>query len=166
MKALFNINSSNIFLEVKPNDTVLSLLRNNGYTEVKCGCHEGECGACMILLDDSQVNSCQVLAMSVRERSIKTVKSIGTLYAPHKLQKNFIENGADQCGFCAPGMIISAYSILKEHNNNPSEKDIIEGLDGNLCRCTGYVKIVEAIKKTAEELKKENIPAEQVCLGM
>ncbi|HEX2963304.1 MAG: (2Fe-2S)-binding protein [Bacteroidota bacterium] len=165
MKIPFNINSRVIDLELKPNETLLSVLRNNDYTEVKCGCNEGECGACLVLLNDKPVNSCQVLAMSVRDKKIKTVKGIGTIHLPHLIQKAFVEAGADQCGFCSPGMIIASYSILKETDNKPTKEDIKRGLDGNLCRCTGYVKIVEAVEKAAK-LSAEVKTPEAVCSDM
>ncbi|HEX2865590.1 MAG TPA: (2Fe-2S)-binding protein [Ignavibacteriales bacterium] len=167
MKIPFNINSRIKELEVKPNETLLSALRNNGYTEVKCGCSEGECGACLVLMDEKPVNSCQVLAMSVRDKKVKTVKGIGTLYLPHQIQKAFVKAGADQCGFCSPGMIIASYSILKETENKPTKEDITRGLDGNLCRCTGYVKILEAVENAAKtSLTEETKAPEAVCTNM
>ncbi|HEX2963205.1 MAG TPA: (2Fe-2S)-binding protein [Ignavibacteriales bacterium] len=165
MRIPFNINSRVTELELKPNETLLSVLRNNDYTEVKCGCNEGECGACLVLLNDKPVNSCQVLAMSVRDKKIKTVKGIGTIHLPHLIQKAFVEAGADQCGFCSPGMIIASYSILKETDNKPTKEDIKRGLDGNLCRCTGYVKIVEAVEKAAKQSAEAKTP-EAVCSDM
>ena len=158
MKINFNINSESKDLEIKPNETLLDVLRNNGYTEVKCGCNEGECGACLVLLNEKPVNSCQVLAMSVRDKEVKTVKGIGTLFSPHIIQKTFAQTGADQCGFCSPGMVIASYSLLNEHPS-PTREQIVEGLDGNLCRCTGYVKIIEAVEKSAV-LINENVNAE------
>lgn len=165
MRIPFNINSRVTELELKPNETLLSVLRNNDYTEVKCGCNEGECGACLVLLNDKPVNSCQVLAMSVRDKKIRTVKGIGTIHLPHLIQKAFVEAGADQCGFCSPGMIIASYSILKETDNKPTKEDIKRGLDGNLCRCTGYVKIVEAVEKAAKQSAEAKTP-EAVCSDM
>ncbi len=156
MKANFKINNSIKELEIKPNETLLTVLRNNGFTEVKCGCNEGECGACLVLLEDKPVNSCQVLAMSVQNKNIKTVKGIGTLHNPHLIQKIFANTGADQCGFCSPGMVISAYNLLKE-NPNPTEEEIAESLDGNLCRCTGYVKIIEAVKRSSIIIQENKV---------
>jgi len=152
MIARFTINGASRELELQPNETLLNMLRNNGFTEVKSGCQEGECGSCLVLLDEKPVNSCQVLAMSVQRRKIRTVKGIGTLQAPHVIQKAFAERGADQCGFCSPGMVISAYSLL-QHNPNPTREEVTEALDGNLCRCTGYVKIIEAVEYAAELLR-------------
>ena len=113
MKLEFKINNTSKALELLPNETLLNVLRNNDFTEVKCGCNEGECGSCTVLLDGKPVNSCQVLAMSVQEKEITTVKGIGTLYTPHLLQKTFVEAGADQCGFSSPGMVLASNSLLK-----------------------------------------------------
>lgn len=151
MKLPFKVNNKSKELEILPNETLLHVLRNNNFTEVKCGCNEGECGSCTVLLDGKPINSCQVLAMSVQEKEITTVKGIGTLYTPNLLQKSFVEAGADQCGFCSPGMVLASYSLLKE-NPNPTREEILVALDGNLCRCTGYVKIVDAVELTARKL--------------
>lgn len=155
MKLPFNINNKRKEIEVQPNETLLHALRNNNFTEVKCGCNEGECGSCTVLLNGKPINSCQVLAMSVLEKEITTVKGIGTLYTPHLLQKSFVEAGADQCGFCSPGMVLASYSLLKE-NPQPTREEILVALDGNLCRCTGYVKIVDAVELTARKLHSTN----------
>ncbi|MCK9426380.1 MAG: (2Fe-2S)-binding protein [Ignavibacteriaceae bacterium] len=159
MKFPFKVNNKSKDLELLPNETLLHVLRNNDFTEVKCGCNEGECGSCTVLLDGKPVNSCQVLAMSVQEKEITTVKGIGTLYTPHFLQKSFVEAGADQCGFCSPGMVLASYSLLKE-NPKPTRKEILTALDGNLCRCTGYVKIVDAVEMTAQKLQTNNLEME------
>jgi aerobic-type carbon monoxide dehydrogenase small subunit (CoxS/CutS family) len=151
MRQTFKINSADKELVLNPGDTLLQTLRDNGFTEVKCGCSEGECGACLVLLDDMPVNSCQVFAMSAKNKDIKTVKGIGTLHYPHAIQKAFVEAGADQCGFCTPGMVIASYALLKK-NPKPTKQEINEALDGNLCRCTGYVKIIDAVEKAASDL--------------
>ena len=151
MRQVFKINSVEKELLLNPGDTLLQTLRDNGYTEVKCGCSEGECGACLVLVEDLPVNSCQVFAMSIKDKKITTVKGIGTIYHPHKIQKAFVEAGADQCGFCTPGMVIASYALLK-NNPKPTKLEINEDLDGNLCRCTGYVKIIEAVEKAATEI--------------
>lgn len=152
MRKNFVINSEVKELTLNPQDTLLKTLRDNGITEVKCGCNEGECGACLVLLDGKAVNSCQVFAMSVNEKPITTVKGLGTVHFPNLIQKSFVEAGADQCGFCSPGMVIASYALLKE-NPEPSKEEIKEALDGNLCRCTGYVKIVDAVERAAASLK-------------
>jgi carbon-monoxide dehydrogenase small subunit len=156
MRQVFKINSVEKELTLNPGDTLLQTLRDNGYSEVKCGCSEGECGACLVLLEDMPVNSCQVFALSVINKKITTVKGIGTIYHPHKIQKAFVEAGADQCGFCTPGMVIATYALLKK-NPKPTKEEINEALDGNLCRCTGYVKIVDAVEKAASELSSKNL---------
>ena len=156
MRQVFKINSVEKELTLNPGDTLLQTLRDNGYSEVKCGCSEGECGACLVLLEDMPVNSCQVFAMIVINKKITTVKGIGTIYHPHKIQKAFVEAGADQCGFCTPGMVIATYALLKK-NSKPTKEEINEALDGNLCRCTGYVKIVDAVEKAASELSSKNV---------
>jgi len=155
MRKMFNINSAVKELELNSGDTLLHVLRENGYTEVKCGCDEGECGACVIMIDGKPINSCQVFAMSVKDKEITTVKGIGTIHYPDIIQKAFVEAGADQCGFCSPGMIISSYALIKE-NPHPTKQEITVALDGNLCRCTGYVKIVEAVEKASIEISSKN----------
>ncbi len=152
MKVKFNINGESKELDVESNKTLLSTLRDNGYNEVKCGCNEGECGACLVLLEGKTVNSCQVLAMSAGGKNITTVKGIGTIYMPHIIQKEFVKAGADQCGFCSPGMIVASYDLLNR-NINPSRGEVVEALDGNLCRCTGYVKIIDAVLNAAKYIR-------------
>jgi aerobic-type carbon monoxide dehydrogenase small subunit (CoxS/CutS family) len=156
MRQVFKINSVDKELLLNPGDTLLQALRDNGYTEVKCGCSEGECGACLVLLEDMPVNSCQVFALSAKDKKITTVKGIGTFHYPHIIQKAFVEAGADQCGFCTPGMVIASYALLKK-NPKPTKQEINEALDGNLCRCTGYVKIIDAVEKAAIELASKNM---------
>ena len=135
-------------------ETLLHVLRSLGHTEVKKGCGEGQCGACVVLLDGRLVNSCQVLAASALEREITTVQGIGTVMAPHPIQTAFADAGAVQCGFCTPGMVLATFSLLKK-NPKPTEEQIRHALDGNLCRCTGYVKIVEAVKLAAERMASD-----------
>lgn len=151
MNEMFTVNGKNRKFTFEPDERLLHTLRNHGFTEVKNGCLEGECGACLILLDNKPVNSCQVLTASVIGRDIKTVKGIGNLHEPHIIQEAFVEAGAVQCGFCTPGMVLASFALLKD-NPNPSETEIKNALDGNLCRCTGYVKIIEAVKLAAERL--------------
>ncbi len=130
---------------IAPGETLLELLRRTGYKGVKKGCEAGDCGACAVLLDGRAVNSCLVLAAKVDGHTVITVEGLaddGTL-AP--LQEAFLDTGAVQCGYCTPGMLIAATDLLNR-NPRPSEEEIKEGLSGNLCRCTGYVKQVEAVK--------------------
>ena len=151
MKGVFKVNGRTVELEFHAEETLLNVLRSSGYTEVKEGCAEGQCGACVVLLNGVLVNSCQVLAASALNMEIVTVRGLGTLHDPHPIQKAFVETGAVQCGFCTPGMVLAAYALL-QHSPDPSEQEIREALDGNLCRCTGYVKIVQAVQLAARRM--------------
>jgi len=155
MKGMFIINGQSKQLSFASDERLLVTLRNNGYKEVKNGCQEGECGACLVLLNAKPVNSCQILTASVQDQDIKTVKGIGDLHAPHIIQKSFVQTGAIQCGFCSPGFIISTYALL-QNNPQPEVEEIKHALSGNLCRCTGYVKIIEAVKLAARKLQEDN----------
>ncbi len=153
MECNFVINGKKRTLQFKSSDTLLTILRNNDYTEVKEGGREGLCGACIVLLNGKLVNSCQVLAASAKGKNIITVKGIGTIHSPHLIQKAFVQAGAVQCGFCTPGMILATYDLL-EKNPDPTEQEIKKHLDGNLCRCTGYIKIINAVKLSSVLLKE------------
>jgi len=134
-------------------ETLVDVLRNKlGFVEVKNGCGQGDCGACTVLLDGEAVNSCLTLAVQADGRSVTTTKGLGSPEAPHPLQTAFINHGAVQCGFCSSGMILSAASLL-EQNATPTREEIREGISGNLCRCTGYTKIVDAIEEAAREME-------------
>ena len=135
---------------VKPSETLLEVLRNKlGLTGTKRGCDVGDCGACTVLIDGKSVPSCLVLAVEARGKEITTIEGLADRENLHPLQKAFMEYGAMQCGFCTPGMILAAKAFLDE-NPNPTEEEIAEAISGNLCRCTGYTKIIEAIKAVAE----------------
>jgi len=139
--------------QVTVRETLLDVLRNKlGAKEVKNGCGKGDCGTCAVILDGKAVNSCLTLALQANGKEITTLKGIGTEEKPHPLQKSFVEHGAIQCGFCTPGMIVSAKTLL-DQNPKPSREEIREAISGNLCRCTGYKKIVDAIQETALEDK-------------
>ncbi len=140
---------------VRAGDFLIDVLRREGFNSVKKGCDTGECGACTILLDGKAVASCLLPALKAHGCAITTIEGLGTPDLPHPLQRIFVETGAVQCGFCTPGMILSAKALL-DKNPNPGEADIRRALDGNLCRCTGYVKQVEAVKKAAHELAGGN----------
>jgi aerobic-type carbon monoxide dehydrogenase small subunit (CoxS/CutS family) len=148
----FVVNGKGVETFFRSADTLLTLLRREGYTEVKEGCREGQCGSCVVLLAGRLVNSCQVLAASAAGKAITTVKGIGSLHDPHPIQTAFVEAGAVQCGFCTPGMVLAAYALLSRIPD-PGEKEIRRALDGNLCRCTGYVKIVEAVRLAARRMR-------------
>ena len=154
MKDTFYINNNEIEMEFSSSEKLLDTLRNNGFTEVKNGCKTGNCGACVILLDEKPVNSCQIYTASVVKRHITTIKGLGSIQSPHPIQKAFVDTAAVQCGFCTPGMILSAYGLLSK-NPSPDREQIKEALAGNLCRCTGYVKIIEAVQLAAERMTKK-----------
>jgi carbon-monoxide dehydrogenase small subunit len=151
MKGELTVNGRTVEVHFSAKDTLLHVLRSAGYTEVKEGCAEGQCGACVVLLNGALVNSCQVLAASAVHANIVTVKGLGSLHDPHPIQRAFVETGAVQCGFCTPGMVLAAYALLQQ-NPDPGEWEIREALDGNLCRCTGYVKIVQAVQLAARRM--------------
>ena len=132
--------------------TLLEALRQLGHMEVKCGCEKGDCGACAVLLDGMAVDSCLTMAWMAAGKEVTTISGLGDLDSPHPLQQAFAETGAAQCGYCIPGIIIAAKAIIDE-NPAPSEDDIRLGLSGNLCRCTGYTKIFEAIADAAAAMR-------------
>ncbi len=145
----FTLNGKPQELDVPPNMTLLTLLREEiGLTGTKRGCDVGECGACTVLLDGRAVNSCLVLAPQVAGREVVTVEGLAPLGTLRPLQEAFLDHGAVQCGFCTPGMLMSAKDLL-DHTSEPSTKEIREAIAGNLCRCTGYQQIVEAIEDAA-----------------
>lgn len=138
----------------EPRTTLLRALRAHGVTSVKRGCEEGECGTCTVLVDGVPMKSCMMLLPEVEGKSVITSEGlVGPNGQLHPIQKAFIEEGAIQCGFCTPGMIMSVYALLSE-NPDPSDEDIKEALSGNLCRCTGYVSIIRAVKKAAAMMRE------------
>ena len=135
---------------VKPNTTLLDFIRNGlGLTGTKKGCDEGDCGACTVLLNGKPVNSCLVLALEANGKEVLTIEGLGQEGKLDPLQRAFIDKGAVQCGFCSPGMILSAKALLAE-NPKPTEDEVRSAIAGNLCRCTGYAKIVEAVLAATE----------------
>ena len=147
------INSESYDISVSPNETLLDLLRYRlGLVGTKCGCETGDCGACTVVLDGKAVNSCLVLAVETDGASITTIEGISPNGELHPLQQAFIDHGAVQCGFCTPGMIMAAKSLLDE-DPNPKEEDIRLALAGNLCRCTGYVGIMKAVAAAGKTLR-------------
>ena len=148
------VNKKACEIAVEPNRTLAQVLREDlGLLGTKIGCGMGDCGACTVLLDGRPVNSCLVLAVQVNGREIETIEGVSDGKDLHPVQKAFVEHGAIQCGFCTPGMVLSAKTLL-EKNSSPSEPEIRKALSGNLCRCTGYQKIVEAVRQAAEMMKK------------
>jgi carbon-monoxide dehydrogenase small subunit len=140
-------------LAVKPNHVLTDILRDElGLTGTKKGCGQGKCGACTVLLDGRPVHACLILAPQVDGKEITTIEGIAG-EEPHPLQSAFVENGAVQCGFCTPGMIITSKALL-DTNPDPGEAEIKSAIAGNLCRCTGYIKIVEAVQSCATSKPK------------
>lgn len=151
----FNLNGEDIQILAEPNRTLLDLLRDDlGLTGTKKGCEAGECGACTVLLDGRPVNSCITLVAEVEGCKVITVEGVAQDGQLTPLQKQFIDKWAFQCGYCTAGMIMSAKALL-ERNPHPTEIEIREAIEGNLCRCTGYVKIIEAIQAVAAEMDWE-----------
>jgi len=147
------INGLALELEVKPWATLLDTLREDlGLTGTKEGCGQGECGACTVLMDGKPVNACLILAMEAQGKEIVTIEGLASGDELHPIQQAFVDRGGMQCGFCTPGMILSAKALLDE-NPDPTDEEIRKGLEGNFCRCTGYTKIIESIRVAAERMK-------------
>ena len=145
----FTLNEKSVTATFPPNTLLVNLIREHfGLTGAKIGCGTGECGACTVLLDGKPVNSCLMLACQADGHSVTTIEGLSRDGNPTPLQRAFVEEGAVQCGFCTPGMILSATALLKE-NPAPSEEEIRTAVSGNLCRCTGYTKIIKAIQKAS-----------------
>jgi len=146
------INGKPVDLFISPDRTVVDVLRNElGLTGTKQGCDDGNCGACTILVDGKAAKSCSMLIGQIRNKKVTTIEGVSDGDVLHPMQQAFIDHFAIQCGFCTPGMIMTAIAILNE-NPNANEDDIREGLHGNLCRCTGYVKIVEAVEDARDQI--------------
>ena len=141
-------------IEVEPHRTLLEVLREDlGLTGTKEGCGLGACGACTVLIDGAPILSCLTLALDVQNKSITTIEGLAKDGKPHPIQLAFVNHGAIQCGFCTPGAIISAKALL-DKNPKPSHEEIKEAMSGNLCRCTGYIKIIKAVDEASESLTK------------
>ena len=148
------VNGKPYEVPVKPSETLLQVIRDKlGLTGVKEACSLGDCGSCTVILDGKAVNSCLVLAIEARGKEILTIEGLKKGNELHPIQKAFIEHGAIQCGFCTPGMVLTAKALLDE-NPTPTEEDVREAIAGNLCRCTGYVKIIEAVMAAAHETSR------------
>ncbi len=150
MKAIhFTLNGKKASCEVQDKELLLHTLREQfSLKSLKEGCGIGECGTCTVLIDDEPHYSCLTLASKINGHDVKTVEYLGDAELLHPLQKAFIDSGAVQCGYCTPGMLLSAYSLLIK-NGDPSDDEIKEAISGNLCRCTGYIQIIEAIRNAA-----------------
>ena len=171
MNLQLTINSEVQTFEVSPKDRLLDVLRRNGYFGVKHGCDDGSCGACAVLIDGKPINSCTLLAAQVQGKSITTIEGLGVMFDQpdegpthgwtgnvplHPLQRAFVETGAIQCGYCTPAMILAAKSLL-DQNPNPSEAEVREVMSGVLCRCTGYIKPVQAVLRAAAMMRGEEV---------
>jgi len=155
MRITTTINGKARELECAPGATLFEVLRSNGYKSVKQGCdREGTCGACTVLLDGVAILSCITPAARVAGRNVTTVEALGDPSNPHFIQKAFVDAGAVQCGYCTPGMILATKALL-DRDSKPSEQDIVQALSGNLCRCTGYVKIFDAVRNAAAVMQQE-----------
>jgi putative selenate reductase molybdopterin-binding subunit len=152
MRLHLGINGVQRELEIAPHDLLIDVLRDAGFHSVKRGCETGDCGACAILLDGVPKASCLLFAAQVEGRAVTTVEALGTPERPHPLMTAFADAGAVQCGFCTPAMLLSAKALLDE-NPAPTQGEIRDALDGHLCRCTGYVKQIEAVEKAALVLR-------------
>jgi aerobic-type carbon monoxide dehydrogenase small subunit (CoxS/CutS family) len=154
MKVRFTVNGREVEVETDAETRLLDLLREDlRLTGTKEGCGEGECGACTVLLDGRAINSCLVLAPQVDGKEVLTIEGLAKGTELHSIQRAYVEKGAVQCGFCTPGFIMSTYALLQE-NPSPTDEEILTALEGNLCRCTGYTKIVEAVRYAAELMQE------------
>ncbi|HBX24215.1 MAG TPA: (2Fe-2S)-binding protein [Desulfotomaculum sp.] len=150
----FELNARKVSVRVKPDATLLDVLREDlDLTGAKRGCGEGECGACTVLIDGMPVDSCIYPALKAAGKNIETIEGLGTEDNLHPVQKAFLDEGAVQCGFCTPGMILSTRALLAK-NQSPSEEEVKVALSGNLCRCTGYTKIINAVKVATRNINK------------
>jgi len=147
------VNGETYTVAVEPRESLLDVLRDKlSLTGTKKGCNRGDCGACTIIMDRKPVNSCLVLAVEADGKELLTIEGLADKGQLHPIQEAFIQYGAIQCGYCTPGMIMSA-KVLLDENPSPTEEEIKRAIGGNLCRCTGYVKIIDAIKKAAESIQ-------------
>lgn len=151
----FNLNDEDVTVIIDPNETLLKVLRERlGLTGTKKGCEEGECGACTVILNSSPVNSCIIPAAKVNGSKVLTIEGLSKNGQLHPLQEAFIEAGAIQCGFCTPGVVLSAKAILDKYDD-PDEETIKDELSGHLCRCTGYLQFYDAIQLAIEKIRNK-----------
>ena len=150
----FTLNGEKKEFQIEPDEKLVKLLRRSGYTGTKEGCDEGTCGACTVILDGKAVLSCITYAFLAHGRDVRTIEGVGTFEKPHPIQQALVDEGAVQCGYCTPGLVLSTKALLDE-NPQPSDDDLRTHLDGNLCRCTGYEKIWTALRKLVAGPGKE-----------
>ena len=150
-----NVNGSDVTLEVRPDETLADVLRDGlGLIGTKIACGEGECGACTVLLDGVAVTSCITPAMKAQGRRVLTIEGLSAERKLHTIQQAFVDSTASQCGYCTPGFIMATKALL-DANPNPTRDEIMHGISGNLCRCTGYYQIVDAVALAAKRLAEE-----------
>lgn len=155
MKVVFTLNGKQMAVETEPDRRVVDLLRDDlGLTGTKEGCGSGECGACTILLDGETRLSCLMLAAQLQGRSVTTIEGVSEGGHLHPVQEAFVEAGAVQCGYCTPGMVLTSIDILKR-NPSPGREEIRRAIGGNLCRCTGYQKIVDAVERSSQKSREQ-----------
>lgn len=153
MKVFFYLNGKPVNYEVRPDEKLLEVLRREGWYSVRRGCEDNNCGACTVIVDGRTKLSCSLFAGQVEGRHVTTIEGLGDQSDPHPIQRAFVDAGAVQCGFCMPGMILSTKALLDE-NPSPAPEEIREALDGNLCRCTGYMKVYDAVERAAGRLER------------
>lgn len=154
MKFVLRINGVEKTVEAMPGEILLDVLRREGYKGAKFGCGQGFCGACTVLLDGRPVNSCLLLVGLVEGREITTIEGLGSVDRLHPIQEAYLDAGAVQCGYCSPGFMLATKALLDE-KPDPTDAEIKGVLDGNYCRCTGYVKILDAVKLAGKRLRKK-----------
>ena len=152
MTITLTINGTRRTVDIDPGEKLLDLLRREGVMGVKVGCGSGDCGACAVLVDGRAVNSCLLYAAKADGAEVVTIEGLERDGALHPVQEAFLDEGGIQCGYCTPGMVISAVDLLSR-NPDPTEDEIRQGLSGNLCRCTGYTKQIQAVRKAAERMR-------------
>lgn len=153
----FRVNGIERTVEAGATTTLLDVIREElGLTGTKEGCGKGECGACTVLLNGEAVNSCIILMPQVEGQEVETIEGLNHNPKTKVIQEAFVDEGAVQCGFCTPGMVVSSKALL-DKNENPTKDEIREGLSGNLCRCTGYTKIISAVEEAARRMKDEDL---------
>lgn len=153
-KIKVEVNQRMFELEVRDSELLLEMLRDRlGLLGTKYSCLEGDCGVCTVIVDGKNVLSCLMLAADTDGASVLTIEGLASQDTLHPLQESFIEKGAIQCGFCTPGMILAAKALL-DKNPQPTDEEIAKGLDGNLCRCTGYIKIIDAVRDASKKIEK------------
>lgn len=161
MQITLTINGQRITAEVAADEKLLDTIRKLGFTGTKKGCGEGACGSCSVILNGRLVTACLVYSAAANGAAVETIEGLGDALHPHPIQVEFVKAGAVQCGFCTPGMVMSTKALLKA-NSSPSEEAIKSALDGNLCRCTGYVKIIDGVKNAAKAISSASGTASEV----